>query len=38
MTNELLSQSKQLNKWGGPNKSGGLEKFWKKNNNRGDAY
>ena len=38
MTYELLSQSKQLNKWGGRNKSGGLENFLKKKNNRGDAY
>ena len=30
MTYELLSQSKQLNKWGGRNKSGGLENFLKK--------
>ena len=37
---QLLSQSRKLDKWGGPNKSGGegeIGKFFEKNKRR-DAY
>ena len=40
MANELLSQSRKLNKRGDPNKSGVVGKFFENKNKRGkrDAY
>ena len=40
MANELLSQSRKLNKRGDPNKSGVVGKFFEKKNKRGmrNAY